>query len=470
MRKAMPIRGAVVTARWGEATNATGAYGTSRSAVTNAEGVYSIHGLEPGVHDVEARAQDHAPWLQRGLELGTDVREQDFVLSGGMAIEGRVVDSLGLAAADAEVFAFVTEPCDLSGNAKTSHLREDRRERKGGMATARTDEHGRYRLSHLPEEEITLVARAPLSQPSELQVVRLGEKPADLVIVRLSSFAGVVVDSETGGPVPWFQVHMRIQTGGGDRDLIPREFSGSVGRLPHRRALSGPGHGGRARPRLQHLVPGSRARGGSRDGHPRRMDRGKTLQGTVLDSKTNLPVAFARVSCQPRGDLSGKLVTAISSLEWADTAGVFAVPGLEPGKYWVHVHHPEYQQETDGIKATIADDVNEPLMHPHDPGRRPRGPHLEPQWVEELRHAARARAPGGDGGREHWVRVEHDGTFHATSIRPGRYRVSLKERFFKEQPEAGRPILPRTSEEKLTPLGEVEIAAGQTATFEARAP
>ena len=118
-------------------------------------------------------------------------------------------------------------------------------------------------------------------------------------------------------------------------------------------------------------------------------------------------------------------MTATSSLEWADTAGVFAVPGLEPGKYWVHVHHPEYQQETDGLKATIADDVNEPLMIRMIPAGGRAGPSRNLDGSKSFDTRLELERLEGDGGREHWARVEYDGTFHATSIRPGRYRVSL---------------------------------------------
>jgi hypothetical protein len=73
-------------------------------------------------------------------------------------------------------------------------------------------------------------------------------------------------------------------------------------------------------------------------------------------------------------------------------------------------------------------------------------------------------------GRKHWTRVEPDGAFHATSILPGKYAVGLRQSFFKHEMEGGQVILPEDVEEKRSPLGEVEIVAGETARFEGRAP
>ena len=102
--------------------------------------------------------------------------------------------------------------------------------------------------------------------------------------------------------MPWFQVHMRIQTGGGDRDLIRasswirREASSSKGSF-------GPGHGGRARRGYSTWYQEVELEAGAETVIHVKMDRGKTSRGR--SSTSNLPVAFARVSCQPRGDLSG---------------------------------------------------------------------------------------------------------------------------------------------------------------------
>jgi hypothetical protein len=263
---------------------------------------------------------------------------------------------------------------------------------------------------------------------------------------------------------------MRTGKSGDGKELIPREFVDPSGVFF-----------------LEGLFPGRatlavRARGhsiwsqeieleaGEETAVHVRMDRGTVLQGTIVDSKTGLPIEHARVACQPRA--TGTYVVSASALEfeWTDASGAFAVPGLAPGKYWVHLYHPGYIPEGDGLKVTIAEDGNEPLRIGMLPAGSLDGRIANLEASKSFDTRLELAPVEGSGGRNHWTRVESDGAFHATSILPGKYLVELRQSFFKKEMEGGQVILPEDVEEKETPLGEVEILAGETATFEARAP
>lgn len=55
-------------------------------------------------------------------------------------------------------------------------------------------------------------------------------------------------------------------------------------------------------------------------------------------------------------------------------------------------------------------------------------------------------------------------------MRPATYDVLLREESLVRTLKPGEYIEPEDTREKVTPLGQVEIRAGETASFEARAP
>ena len=67
----------------------------------------------------------------------------------------------------------------------------------------------------------------------------------------------------------------------------------------------------------------------------------------------------------------------------------------------------------------------------------------------------------GESGGDLWCKPEPNGQFHAASIPPGTYQVELQRYQWKPKPQ-----FIRMGE----PPGEVVIRAGETATFNTRAP
>ena len=71
------------------------------------------------------------------------------------------------------------------------------------------------------------MARAQGFAPSELTVVTSGEEAGELVLTRLSTVRGKVVDAETGRPVSYFRamIKKKREVGSHGQDMLYREFS-----------------------------------------------------------------------------------------------------------------------------------------------------------------------------------------------------------------------------------------------------
>lgn len=455
--RGQPVTGAVVLA--GRKTSAEDNHAIDHGPVligsSNASGAYAIAGLEPGNYQVEAWAQSRPRTILDPVEVGAEPRVLDIALEPGTTLEGLVVDDAGLAVAEAEVFA---------------------RDGNRVIASVRTDGNGRWRLGGLPVRELTLVARAPDHEDpneSEAQVVRPGEAPKVLVLTRLSSLSGSAVDSLTGNPVSSFEVFVSLASLGSAEantsdtrgELVPREFIDPRGMF-----------------RIDGLRPGSfflavRARGfavwaqrvtlapGEDTDVRVLLERGWTLRGTVVDRETGLPIPNARVVCSRHGRRQEDLpchVTLSDTRDWTDAMGQFAVSGLDPGEYSVSTHHPGYIPDKDQGQGRVAIGDTEPeflrLGMLAAGGLQGKIENLGENWI-----AVRLvlRRVDGESGGDLRCNPEPNGRFHAASILPGTYQVELEK--YQSKP---KPQIVRMGE----PLGEVVIRAGETATFDARAP
>ena len=444
-----PVAGAVILAarKASPEDNHAIEHGPVLTGSSNASGAYAIANLELGSYQVEARAQGHPRAILDPVEAGAEPRVLDIALGTGTTLEGWVIDDAGLPVAAVEVFA---------------------REGMALIASARTDGGGRWRLGGLPERELTLGARAPGHEPSEPQVVRPGEAPAALVLTRLSSLSGSAVDSLTGRPVSSFEVFVSFgpaeaaDSSDAGVKLKPREFIDPRGWF-----------------RIDGLRPGSflvavRARGfavwtqrvtvapGEDTAVRALLERGRTLRGTVADRESGLPIPGAQVQCRRRGRAPEDLPSHVDlndTRDWTDAVGEFALPGLVPGEYSVNAHHPGYIPDKDQVVA-IGDTEPESLRLAMFPGGGLAGEieNLGENWIAVRLVLKRI---DGESVGDLWCNPEPNGRFHATSVPPGTYRVELEKYQWKPKPQFVRMGEPR---------GEVVIRAGETATFNTRAP
>jgi RNA polymerase sigma-70 factor (ECF subfamily) len=464
-------------------------YDVVRPSYSGPSGAYAIAGLEPGAYRVAVHSQGHLQEVIEGVEVGAKPRVLDVTLEAGRAVEGIVVDDAGQPVAEAEVFALEVDPNDRKDpgepGAKPRNLRlyRERRERMGGFVSASTDAAGRYRLTSLPKEDVTLVARARGHEPSELHVSKPGETTGDLVLARLSSLSGVVTHSVTGIPVSSFEIFsgMRLSTSSPDEELWPRQFAEPRGTFridglragEHTVAVRAEGYA--------FWTANLMLRPGTETAVHVALEHGKTLRGMIVDGATGGGIPNAHVSLQRRdrreGDLILRLALTVplpSTFTGAD--GRFEIRGLTPAEYSVSCFHPGYL-EGKGPVVVIDDAEPEVVQIRMQPGGALRGrienykgqkPFTFPNQLT-LRMIRQEDAEGGEEVARLWhYTVASDGGFQVPALPPGSYQVDLTEVRFTG--EDGEPIQAGDLIEAITPLGEVEIRAGETTMFSPHVP
>jgi hypothetical protein len=429
------------------------------------------------MYGVEVRAIGFARGVFPGVDVGDNAVERDFALSPGVSIEGMAVDDSGAPLEGAEVVVLKTEEWDRTSSAETRSARRHRRDNASGFACARTDARGRYLLTQLPEEDVTLVARAPGHEPSELLVVRPGEPPAELTLARLVSLSGTVRDGESGRAVSLFNVILKGDRGedsrrtmGGEEQFLPREFDEPVGAFliegiapgPYLLAVGAPGY---AIWSGEITIPGEGAE------VKVSLERGRTLQGRVVEAETGAPIVGARIICQARG-WSWFYVGGMPLGSSRDD-GTFSIGGLLEGTYSVYVHSSGYAPEPESVRVVISETDPEPLrlamrgagrlqvtIEGYDPARS----------VEAFVCLKRME---GEKTRELTYGLGRDGRAEAGAVPPGVYEAELKELVADpslDLTRAGTSFRYEDLSEKRTPLGQVEVRAGEKATLETRLP
>jgi RNA polymerase sigma-70 factor (ECF subfamily) len=461
-------------------------HGESREGYSDAKGSYRIADLEPGAYLVEVRAEGYAPRKIDAIEIGREFRVEDIFLDSGNSLRGKVTDDRGNPVPGAEVIAMEADPDDGEEGERTEEFRRGRRFSASGIASARTDATGNYELFHLPEVELTLVARAPDHEPSQLLAVRPGDAPDDLVLVRLGALAGTVVDAETGRPVPLFQIHAQID--GELRPalrLIPREFDDPRGAFAidglipgkYRVAITAIGYGTLMRDVM--VAPGKAER------FPARLEKGFTLRGTVVDLDTGEGILGAHIAMDRRDQLVMSSLSSSAAGEWSAEDGSFSIRGLLPGEYWFFPSQPSSIPEKGCYRVMVGEEDPAPMKI----GMRRAGMlegkvgRLENWWRMLLILQPVEEEKRKEGSEERPLRMDlrgvsslgptGEGRYKVTMVPPGTYDVLLEEEFPKphfDGTKSGIPIRPEDMEHKVTVLGRVEIRAGQTTSFDLKRP
>jgi protocatechuate 3,4-dioxygenase beta subunit len=249
------------------------------------DGTLNLGPLPAGIYSVRLQAAGFRPGTLRGLEVkdGGTADGGVVVLEPGLEVRGTVKDE---------------EETPIRGAAVEARFFEEGRELSSRGAT---DAEGRFRLRGLPPGPTEIRAEAKGYLEERLTRVEAGAEDVAIVLARQASIEGRVVDAATGRPVPSFEARARID---------PEDPRGR-GRDRHGRAEA-TARDPDGRFRIDGLLPGTYivevvARGYRTARHDGLevlpstaqvsfdLERGLSLEGTVVDADDNRPVVGATV-------------------------------------------------------------------------------------------------------------------------------------------------------------------------------
>jgi len=507
-----PVAGARITARRADPGVARGRMNRAPQAVRAAssakDGTFKLDRLDAGPSEVTVAALGYATETVSGFPIGPEGVRRDFRLVRGRSITGRVVDTEGSPLAGAEVTALLDPPAARDGSQFRKHLEQRVR---SGLALARSGEDGRYELRDLPAGVYAVVARASGFEAAQVEDVEAGGAAPDLVLARFSAVRGAVREARSGRAISAFTVNAidRVRRGAEGGELDWRV--GSQGELAFHDPLGKFIYDGLPPGEYEVIVlaPGFRSfhvdlklRAGEELEIDARLERGARIEGRVVEEGTDLPLYRAHVSVclqvpreewKPRAGAAPGPVPAhalrppmpppsgMGDVLTGDD-GSFAVEGLLEGKYSVSARHPLHEGPPVMIQLGPLETARLEIRLPAT--GRLEGHIAGVRKGEGRRHLTqslefqRLGPPGGAGekSRDEWgVQVDPSGSFQAQGLRPGRYRLVLRQqeirlgRLTETGPGSGHRDLETAGPESTAVLGEVEVEPGRTTYFHGKA-
>lgn len=476
---------------------------SGKAYYANQEGEYVIPRLEAGEYDIDVIARGFARKQVQKLLVSRVEQVENFVLDSGGTITGNVIDDGGAPLPGIEVVAIQTP----SGGDERPEMREMEQAmlvfNSSGASTGVTDEAGRFELTHLPEGEFSVVARKAGYKPAIVPAVGSGAHLEDMTMLRSASVEGFITDAATGRPIPSFTLMMqKVDPESGELNFDgfnqPRAYNDDEGYFRHDHLDPGKYEIGVSAPgyvfasREIHL--GSGEVGAARIA----LNPGLSLTGVVVEAATGAPIEGAQIHHnfrESREEKNSRLrnrVTRRWGIQQVVTGedGVFLIEGLEEGKYSINVNHPDYFAEggEHHREVVLPEGSGEELAFKLHLGGRVEGtlsglPVVEEEGVNvnfnlqlEMVPEKGIESPEGNGKKKPtrrftnstWVNP-NTGSYSANSLKPGRYRVSLKMNHWSRDktPERPRAIEELNSGEPIY-IGEVEIEAGRVETLDWR--
>jgi protocatechuate 3,4-dioxygenase beta subunit len=465
------------------------------STYSGQDGAYSLRKIEPGSYRVEARAQGYATKAFGPVEVraasenpaadpaatGAGVTRIDIVLEKGGSLAGRVVDLRGEPLPGIEVVAFPL----AAGPSTPPGEEEDEIVQMGalGAGAATTGADGAYEIDHLPDGDYRVLARAKGYEPASIPRAARGDPLPDLVLSPYGRIAGRVRDEVTGAPVGSFAVKLDRKDAGGqfrEEHRKSRDVESPQGRF-----ASDGLRAGEWRVRVlarDHTAweKDVRLEPGGKIDLEAVLRWGCRILGFVK-APDGAPITGATIGGRPEGDWWDRASTR------SGEDGSYVLAGLEAGSYLIRAEHPDHfvsvVEGSTKVEISPEEDVSASfVMRPA--GRiqgRIRGVTFSPpgsdQWIVTFSPVAGAspagasrrsgEAPGPDTAPQpFWLWTDESGNFLRDGVRPGKYRLALVHK--RRTPETGGDWIdvPPGSH----PLGNIEVRAGEMASFNGEAP
>lgn len=370
-------------------------------------GVFEIGGLEPGRYVVSVYQRPSEPTADEAsagvIGFAPPAAEHvDVPASGvvdvtlrakpGVAVSGVVLKGRGDPAAGARVLA---EPTRTSGGERGA-------DRSPIFAVA--DARGRFRFEGLTGESLTLLAfdgsrRAAPTRSPPVSV----KPPSSDVVLRLplaTTVSGRVLGDD-GQPVKHFQLNHRPIDSPDGRFETP-SYEGRAHLVIDAPGYAQFGHNFVARP-------------GPNDVGDLRLDRGRVLEGRVVDALTRRPIAGALVDVGDLDPQTGALPVDFVLSQRAgavktDSSGAFRIEHLDPrvgGLFATAQGYAPYATLLDKrssielaltpggrVSALVKDGADRPLVAEMVLATGPRGEHARLRLEEGGRYVAQGLAPG----------------------------------------------------------------------------
>ncbi len=477
----------------------------NETARSGSDGEFRLSHVAAGSYRLLVAAPGYASASLDGIDVADADVSRDVVLESGTTVEGRVVDRTGEPLPFVEVIAIDAASPNPPAAASSPFGRRMNLLRLAGTTGATTGPDGRFRLSGLPDRELSVIARAEGYEAGLAENVVPGAAPIEIVLERFSAVGGRVVSRGTGAPVREFVIEIIDVLERKRRQSVRGAMSdyrmGSVGSLRFRDPNGRYFFDGLVASEYELLLiaPGfrlekksCRLESGQELDVDFELDPGVELAGNVIDAETGGPVMNAIVNVAPRTVQDMTALMRANARERIRTGGdgSFRVGGLADGDHVVGVAHPFYELGLDGYVVNIP--RGEPFVVELEPAGglvgRLTGLAVEGEAGSRVRHSIELVPIGfetgdGEAGEDEpvpyalrHVGVRDDGRFSQYRLPAGEYRILVTRQEFEFGkstaigPTGGFVAHEEKGEPQEFDLGTVTVRARETVRVERALP
>ena len=353
-----------------------------------------------------------------------------------------------------------------------------------GNANDLTNKEGRYDLTHLPEGEFTLVARADGYETTEVVSVKSGQRVPDLILGRFSSIKVVAEASDTGLPVLNYKIQLKKNLEDGEkRNPFDRRFEAkTIENEEGEYIQEGLGKG---RYQLELVSRGYRhvsrevlLKGDEDYTEVIKMEPGFILEILAVRKDTMDPIEGVEVKYRMLQDDNSKSIEQPTlNVEYrTGQDGLAVLDSLSEGQYSISVTHPYYINETDLVNMEFPRDTDRQLKCEFSPAGIVKGKfnNISEENFQSVDYKLEFYTLDGKGKQKVpdesanpseetwdynlWVDPTR-GTINQESMRVGNYKLLLKRKTY--QIEEGQRVDSEPVHASFQ-MGELEIRPGET--------
>ncbi len=449
---------------------------SGKTAYTAPDGTYRLTGVVSGTYRIEVDALGFAKKTIETFDVSGDEVRVDVSLESGGTVEGEVVDHEGNPLAGVQIAAVPAMEVDAEEDERTRAMLAASYEVAAasgtGLSSTQSDEEGRYTLDRLPQDtDLVVSARLEGFSPAYQTGVRAGSSVDDLELRAFSGISGTVVDAATGSAIPKFRV--QLQSKEPNRRNTPwrdgwhsSEFQNVAGEFEFDSVRDGEYvvsaivEGYAVAARTVRLHPGA-----NEQVHLA-VDRGAAVSGIVTAVDTGQPVENVNVYLSFADREVARAANHQNFNGRTDAEGRFSIDGLGDAEYHVQLNHKTYFFEDERPRISVVDGAVPELSLQMRLGGRLKGSFVAPEEfdfdnggfaielvstpaAEDGTDPAGTDPKPGDVTVRGWV--GRGGQYRVDGIRPGTYRLRIREQRWREPAVASAP----------RDFGEVEIEPGR---------